>query len=250
MSTISFDTLCHPSYFPPVSWVKVHFLLWDGIFRIVPFDMQKERKMQIEKLVIRTMAKCILLSLVLALWVAGVSFIVLAQAAAGVSFTPATYFAAGNSPVDVAIGDFNADGKQDLAVVDNGYGNVAILFNATPLATYDFIGFFPPVDNLPVFNEVQAGRAIPVKFSLGGDKGLDIFAMGYPKSQEIPCDSTVSINGIEQTVTVGSSSLSYDLGTDQYNYVWKTEKAWAKTCRQLVVKLNDNSVQRANFKFK
>lgn len=115
---------------------------------------------------------------------------------------------------------------------------------------YNFSGFFPPVDNLPVFNEAKAGRAIPVKFSLDGDQGLDIFAEGYPKSQEILCDSTAQVDGIEQTVTSGSSSLSYDPSSDQYTYVWKTKKAWANTCRQLVLKLNDNSFHRANFTFK
>ena len=47
---------------------------------------------------------------------------------------------------------------------------------------YDFEGFFSPVDDPPTFNAVKAGRAIPVKFSLGGDQGLDIFAEGYPRS--------------------------------------------------------------------
>jgi hypothetical protein len=34
------------------------------------------------------------------------------------------------------------------------------------IVQYDFAGFFQPVDNLPVFNVVQAGRAIPVKVQL------------------------------------------------------------------------------------
>ena len=58
------------------------------------------------------------------------------------------------------------------------------------------------------------------------------------------------VDGIEQTVTAGGSSLSYDPATDQYTYVWKTAKAWAMTCRQLVLKLHDTSVHRANFTFK
>jgi hypothetical protein len=32
--------------------------------------------------------------------------------------------------------------------------------------------------------------------------------------------------------------------------VWKTDKAWANTCRTLVVKLNDGASYKANFKFK
>jgi hypothetical protein len=110
-------------------------------------------------------------------------------------------------------------------------------------------GFFQPVDNLPAFNQVKAGSAIPVKFSLGGDKGLNIFETGYPKSGVITCTLGATVDTIETTVTAGGSSLNYDPVTKQYNYVWKTEKAWSGTCRQLVVKLNDGTVHTANFKF-
>jgi YVTN family beta-propeller protein len=115
--------------------------------------------------------------------------------------------------------------------------------------TYNFAGFFQPVDNLPTLNIVNAGRAIPVKFSLGGDQGLDIFALGYPASTPVTCGTTAG-DAIEQTVTAGSSSLTYDAATDQYTYVWKTEKAWAGTCRTLVVKLDDGTYHQANFQFK
>jgi len=96
---------------------------------------------------------------------------------------------------------------------------------------------------------VKAGSAIPVKFSLGGDQGLNIFEAGYPKSQTMVCDSTAPVDGIEETVTTGLSGLSYDASTNTYTYVWKTEKEWAGSCRQLVVKLNDGTFHRANFKF-
>lgn len=78
---------------------------------------------------------------------------------------------------------------------------------------------------------------------------MDILDPGYPKSQRIYCDSTAPISSIEETVTAKASSLTYDPATDQYNYVWKTEKAWANTCRQFILKLNDGSYHLANFKF-
>ena len=115
---------------------------------------------------------------------------------------------------------------------------------------YNFSGFFSPVDNLPVLNTVKAGRAIPVKFSLGGDQGLDIFAAGYPKVQQIACASSAPGDAIEETVTSGGSSLQYDPASDTYTYVWKTQKSWAGTCRQLIVKLDDGTEYVANFKFK
>jgi hypothetical protein len=114
---------------------------------------------------------------------------------------------------------------------------------------YDWAGFYSPVDNPDVLNKAKAGSAIPVKFSLGGDQGLDIFATGSPGSRQINCDSADAVDAIEETVTAGSSSLSYDATTDQYTYVWKTNKGWANTCRELVVKLDDGTEHLANFKF-
>jgi hypothetical protein len=115
---------------------------------------------------------------------------------------------------------------------------------------FPFAGFFRPVDNLPVLNSVKAGQAVPVKFSLGGNRGLAIFATGYPASAQIACDSTAPADAVEETVTAGGSSLSYDPTTDQYTYVWKTAKAWANTCRQFILKLTDGTFHRANFVFK
>jgi uncharacterized protein len=120
----------------------------------------------------------------------------------------------------------------------------------TYFLTYPFSGFFQPVDNLPALNLLKAGSAVPVKFSLDGNQSLDIFAAGYPKSEKIVCDSSASLDSIEVTATAGYSSLSYDALTDTYTYVWKTTKAWAGTCRQLIVRLNDGLYYRANFEFK
>jgi hypothetical protein len=39
-------------------------------------------------------------------------------------------------------------------------------------------------------------------------------------------------------------------GTDQYHYVWKTEKSWSDSCRQLAVQLIDGKTYYANFQFK
>jgi predicted extracellular nuclease len=118
------------------------------------------------------------------------------------------------------------------------------------VATFDinFSGFFPPIDNPPAVNSAKAGSAVPVKFSLGGDKGMNIFVNGYPQSVQINCSTGVPIGSSDPTANPGGSKMSY--GGGQYNYVWKTEKAWSGTCRQLIVKLIDGTVQTANFKFK
>ena len=120
----------------------------------------------------------------------------------------------------------------------------------TVTVLYNFTGFFSPVSNPPTLNEVKAGQNIPLKFSLSGNKGLNIFAAGYPASQQINCSTNAQINVLEETETPGGSTLTYDASSDRYQYNWKSEKAWAGTCRVLVVKLADGTEHIAYFKFK
>ena len=115
---------------------------------------------------------------------------------------------------------------------------------------YVYSGFFQPIDNPPTLNQTNAGKAVPVVFSLGSNQGLAIFASGYPVSQPIACDGADPIDAIEQTVNTDANTLSYDAKTAAYTYVWKTDKSWGGTCRQLIVRLNDGTNHLANFKFK
>jgi hypothetical protein len=133
-----------------------------------------------------------------------------------------------------------------FTATDASNNSASCSFTVTVL--YNFTGFFSPVGNPPTLNSVNAGRAIPVKFSLSGDKGLNIFAPDNPYSVSFNCDTSDPGVDVVETVTAGGSSLSF--GGDQYHYVWKTESSWAGTCRQLVVTLNDGSVHTANFKFR
>ncbi len=161
--------------------------------------------------------------------------------AVNVSCSPAsgTIFPLGTTQVDCSAQDSRSNSDTETFMVS---------------VLYDFEGFFKPVDNPDVAtNSVRAGSAVPVKFTLGGDMALDVFyveANGstYPKSQQIP-NPEVTVDGIEQTVTAGSSGLSYDPATGLYTYVWKTSKEWAGSYRQLVVKFADGESYRANFKF-
>src|SRR5262249_2022880 len=52
--------------------------------------------------------------------------VVQAAACRTASFAAATNFGVGDSPISVAVGDFNGDGKLDLAVVNSGSDNVSI----------------------------------------------------------------------------------------------------------------------------
>jgi hypothetical protein len=121
--------------------------------------------------------------------------------------------------------------------------------------SYDWSGFFAPIDNpgagtVPVYNLMKAGAAVPVKFSLHGDQGLDVITS--VTADQVACSAFATLDGVEATVTAGHSGLSYDASSDRYTYVWKTDKTWSgspSTCRALDVRLSDGTHHRAYFKF-
>jgi hypothetical protein len=125
----------------------------------------------------------------------------------------------------------------------------------TVSVVYGWAGFFQPVDNTDatgkyILNIAKAGSTIPVKFSLAGDQGLNIFATGYPKvTGAFSCSSDPNVDAIEEYSTATVSGLKYDPTANQYIYNWKTEKTWAGSCRSLLVKLADGSTHRADFNF-
>jgi hypothetical protein len=64
------------------------------------------------------------------------------------------------------------------------------------------------------------------------------------------CVTGNPISEVAETVTAGASSLSYDPETNRYTYVWKTDSAWANSCRQLQLKLADGETYTARFTFR
>jgi probable HAF family extracellular repeat protein len=156
----------------------------------------------------------------------------------------------------LALLHFDGGVWQDITVsVDTG-NNVICGMSASlsPFAVmevaFTFSGFRAPVAGMPTYNAVRAGSAIPLKFSLGGNKGLAVFAAGYPQVAAIACQSGLPGAVLEETTTAGASALAYDPATDMYTYIWKTDRAWTGSCRQLTARFSDGSEGRANFDFR
>jgi len=127
----------------------------------------------------------------------------------------------------------------------NGSGSTTTTIGVPP---FPFTGFFSPVDNPPTINEVHAGQAIPIKFSLGSDQGLNILAAGYPSVQQVSCATGAPINSATETDTAGNSGLQ-DNGDGTYTYVWKTSKASAGTCQVFTLGLTDGTFHTADFQY-
>ncbi len=115
--------------------------------------------------------------------------------------------------------------------------------------SWPFTGWLDPVENTPTVNVVKAGSAVPMKFKLGADRGLNIFASA-PTARPVACDTGADLNAVTDTVTAGGSSLQYDAATGTYTYVWKTQKAWAGTCQRFTMALTDGTSHTALFRMK
>jgi len=105
---------------------------------------------------------------------------------------------------------------------------------------YDFGGFGSPAAAYPTPASVKAGEAVPLKFSLHGNQGTDIFAAGSPGWA--PC-------GALDSSTAAGGSLSYNASTNRYTFLAATAKGWAGTCRDLVATFRDGTTHRARFNF-
>jgi len=113
---------------------------------------------------------------------------------------------------------------------------------------FQFSGFRPPVSGPPILNQIRAGQSVPIKFSLTGNRGLNIFPTGFPASVPMVCESLTTVTVSESTLPAGGSTLTYDTESDTYTYVWKTERSWTG-CRQLILQFTDGGEYHANFKF-
>ena len=66
----------------------------------------------------------------------------------------------------------------------------------------------------------------------------------------MPCVTGEAIDTVEETVSAGGSSLSYDALTGIYTYMWKPDKGWGNSCREFQLMLNDGEVYKARFTFR
>lgn len=137
-----------------------------------------------------------------------------------------------------------------LAIRDDQGGEAFTSADHTiDIPKYAFEGFLKPVAPQPEVTSTKAGSAVPMKFSLGADYGLNILVPGSPTSAPADCSTGTANGTAEPASDPGESKLTYDPTSGTYNYVWKTEKAWAGTCRTFTLGLDDGSTHQATFRF-
>ncbi len=115
---------------------------------------------------------------------------------------------------------------------------------------YDFEGFLPPVRNRPGTNRRLAGLPVPIRFELDGDHGLDVVEEGWPRVAQIECGSGEEpADGEPARHPRWFKELAFRTRKERYLFMWRTQRDWAGTCRQFMLKLDDGTVRRADFEF-
>ena len=114
---------------------------------------------------------------------------------------------------------------------------------------WPFTGFANPINGPPAWNTMKAGHTAMLRFGLGGDRGLDIFAAGSPSWVEVSC-LTAAPTGTPTPVSSSDFELRYQRGPDRYTLRVATSDDWAGTCRQLNLGLADGSTHPVRFGFR
>jgi hypothetical protein len=154
-----------------------------------------------------------------------------------------TFDASGSTAPDVHTGL--------LCLSSNDLGAPLIEVPLTLQVRYPFQGFLAPFVNPPFLNEANSSSVQRFRFSLGGDRGLDILASGSPASRQIECSTKAPIGPLEPTQTPGREGLFYASDPDRYTYPWKPPKDndYRGTCREFLLTLDDQSVHAVWLRF-
>jgi hypothetical protein len=156
---------------------------------------------------------------------------------------------AGNVPDGEPV-DTSAVGEHSFAVQASDTSGNTSSASATYRVIYDFRGFLWPVRDRPAVNRVRAGRVTLVRFSLNGFHGRHVLAGGYPQVAEIECGSGAEPASGERARVLGRGRLlRVGHRGHGYSFLWKTRRAWAGSCRQLLLGLADGTVRRADYRF-
>lgn len=133
-------------------------------------------------------------------------------------------------------------------------GNAATPKTFTVTVQFAFLGFFQPVDDLPLVNAVKNGATVPVKWKLQGQGGVEITDLSAvdlksTKVQSIACAALTSLESQIELTTTGGTALRYDFTAAQYVLNWQTPKL-PGTCWRLDLVFADGSTRSANFKLR
>jgi hypothetical protein len=149
------------------------------------------------------------------------------------NFSAPTTFGAGNDSLSVAVGDFNGDGKQDLAVANNLSNNVSILLG-------NGAGHFSAPTNFTVGD--RPGSVAVGDFNGDGKQDLAVANSGVPANVSILLGNGAGNFGAPANFTAGDYPNSIAVG--DFNGDGKQDLAVANLSQNVSILLRDCPVSQ------
>lgn len=140
------------------------------------------------------------------------------------------------------------DGDVELVVRTSEASIWFLGYQASTGPSYTFKKFFKQVKSAPALNKEKSGSTVPVKFSLGGNQGLDVLPEEVAQSQRIKCSTKAPIGEATPILVRGEDQLKFH--ENKYKFKWKTLKQWEGTCRQLILSFSNGETVVAYFDFR
>jgi len=138
--------------------------------------------------------------------------------------------------------DFKSAGQQSSLYAADQFrtsDHDPVLVDLALTVPYTFGGFAEPL-TAPGATDLNAGRALPVTFSLGGVEGEAVVATSLLRWVVTDCTSGAVLS-TQPVELAGSGRVGFDGVTGRYSLLIKSDKAWAGRCQTLEIVLTDGT---------
>jgi hypothetical protein len=145
--------------------------------------------------------------------------------------------------VDGSALDTSSVGTHEFTVTARDHAGRTTKVTHAYSVVYAFDGLSAPARK----SSANAGSAVPIWFSLGGVS--DVSTVTHMTSSEVSCEGAAT-TAAGDPISMNGGGVRYEASSDRFMFVWKTEKSWTGSCRQLQITLNDGTTHTATFTFR
>jgi hypothetical protein len=78
---------------------------------------------------------------------------------------------------------------------------------------------------------------------VAGRRDREAIAAGWPRVAEVACGSG------DEPADGEPAQRAWGHGHHGADFVWRTQRRWAGSCRQFMLELDDGTIKRADFRF-